>query len=375
MRYIVGVVKDNRQQAVNYHKDFDVGVGDGHEIKVLFNCEILSGCEFKCKGCFVNKAGSNIGSFDRLNNAIDLFNTNGYRVSTINIGPSDLFGNNNIKQLLNDSVFREALSKCSTIEFATTLENVDEEVIELLNTIPKIDGFMYDINVIIDPYKFVDNNQYRSWLKEAINKINLFTHDADYHIQMNMGNDDKINKRIVEMCYIVEDEFDSIFILNPSFFRARKSKTHRQLIEKWSKTLKEEWTDNHTEVFPLTIADQAQGGSLELNFTYCNENFFWTPFVYNIVMIGTDEYKVQDENDINSWTQVKEDQFLKQLTYSNQTNECSGCDNMLTCIDKGVLSYMQHHMLTDCVYPSKNLKSVSNNKKVSLTTGFEFKAN
>ena len=191
---------------------------------------------------------------------------------------------------------------------------------------------------------------------------------------MNMGNDDKINKRIVEMCYIVEDEFDSIFILNPSFFRARKSKTHRQLIEKWSKTLKEEWTDNHTEVFPLTIADQAQGGSLELNFTYCNENFFWTPFVYNIVMIGTDEYKVQDENDINSWTQVKEDQFLKQLTYSNQTSECSGCDNMLTCIDKGVLSYMQHHMLTDCVYPSKDLKSVSNNKEVSLVTGFEFKA-
>ena len=86
MRYTVGVVKDNRQQAVNYHKDFDVGVGDGHEIKVLFNCEILSGCEFKCKGCFVNKAGSNIGSFERLNNAIDLFNNSGYRVSTINIG-------------------------------------------------------------------------------------------------------------------------------------------------------------------------------------------------------------------------------------------------------------------------------------------------
>ena len=77
----MGIVTDNKSHA-QADKDFDLSFSEGHEIKVQFNWEILSGCEFKCKGCFVNKLGSNVGDFQRLNDAIDLFNENGYRVST-----------------------------------------------------------------------------------------------------------------------------------------------------------------------------------------------------------------------------------------------------------------------------------------------------
>ena len=351
MRCIVGIVKDNRQQAVNYHKDFNLGMGQGHEVKVLFNCEILSGCEFNCKGCFVNKSGNNVGDFQRLNDAIDLFNKSGYRVSTINIGPTDIFGNNNVLELLQNETFRECLSKCTTIQFATTLLNIDTQVIDILNSIPKVENFLYDINVIVDPQQFSSDQEYRSWLGGAVEKLNLFTDDLDYHIQMNMGNNEKINSKIVDMSYIVEDEFDSILTLNPSFFRAPKTKTQKHIIEKWIDTLDKHWDQNHAEVFPNTIIDKAQGGSLELNFTYCNERFFWTPFVYDIVMIGTDEYEVKEEWDINSWTKVKEDQFIKQLSYASKTNMCASCPKQMTCIDKGVLSYMEYHELTECVYP------------------------
>ena len=104
-------------------------------------------------------------------------------------------------------------------------------------------------------------------------------------------------------------------------------------------------------MYPKTIIDKAQGGSLELNYTYCNERFFWTPFIYDTALIGTEEFEVKDENDIESWTGTKENQFMKQLTYSAQTDNCSGCPNMMTCIDKGVLSYMEHHSILECVFP------------------------
>jgi len=127
----MGIITNNKS-AAQADKDFDLTFRKGHEVKVQFNCEILSGCEFKCKGCFVNKLGSNVGEFDKLNDAIDLFNNEGYRVSTINIGPTDLFGNNNIITLLQNETFVKCLSKVSTIQFVTTLENINYQVIKRL---------------------------------------------------------------------------------------------------------------------------------------------------------------------------------------------------------------------------------------------------
>lgn len=336
MRYIMAIVTNNLL-AAQADKDFDLSFSEGHEIKVQFNCEVLSGCEFKCKGCFVNKIGSNMGSYDRLNSAIDLFNTNGYRVSTINIGPTDLFGNNNVLELLRDETFRECLSKVSTIQFVTTLTNIDDEVIELLNSIPKAPGFMYDANIALQPPVDWD------WLEERVQLLNKFTDDLNYYMVYNMGNDDEYNEKVLKMSELVEDRFDSILTLNPSFFRAPKSKVQKHLIEKWKQY------DFSDDLYPKTIVDQAQGGSLELNYTYCNNRFFWTPFVYDIALIGTKEFEIQDEKDINSWTQVKTDQFMTQLTY--ETESCNGCQQQMTCIDKGVLSYMKHHSLTSCVFP------------------------
>ena len=335
-RFIMGIVTNNKN-AAQADADFDLSFNEGHEVKVQFNCEILSGCEFKCKGCFVNKLGSNIGSFERLNNAIDLFNSNNYRVSTINIGPTDLFGNNNIMDLLKDQHFRMALSKVSTIQFVTTLENIDYKVVEELNSIPKKDGFMYDCNIALQPP--VNWNA----IEDKLDMLNMFTDDLNYYLVYNMGNDDEYNSEVLAMSQMADLHFDTILQLNPSFFRAPKSKVQKHLIEKWKNY------DFSDDLYPKTIVDKAQGGSLELNYTYCNERFFWTPFVYDIAMIGTKEFEVKDENDIQSWIDAKQDKFMSQLVYD--TDSCNGCPNQMTCIDKGVLSYMEHHSLTACVFP------------------------
>jgi len=332
------IVTDNLKHS-QADKDFNLSFDKGHEIKVQFNCEVLSGCEFKCKGCFVNKVGSNMGSYDRLNKAIDLFNDNGFRVSTINIGPTDLFGNNNIVSLLKDETFRECLSKVTTIQFVTTLEKVDDEVIDLLNSIPKKDGFMYDANIALQLPVDWDK------IESKLNLLNKFKDDLNYYMVYNMGNDDEYNSQVLEMAKLVKERFNSLLTLNPSFFRSPKSKLQKHLINKWKQY------DFSDDLYPKTIIDQAQGGSLELNYTYCNERFFWTPFIYDIALIGTSEFEVKNESDINSWTEIKTDQFMEQLVYAQETKNCGNCHNQMTCIDKGVLSYMKHHSITSCVFP------------------------
>lgn len=336
MRYIMGIVTNNKSHAQG-DKDFDISFSEGHQVKVQFNCEVLSGCEFKCPGCFVNRKGSNVGDFTKLKAALELFKENGYHVSTINIGPTDIFGNNNIVDLLLDETFRECLTKVTTIQFVTTLKNFDDQVVSLLNSIPKRDGFMYDCNIALDfPLDW-------DWLEARIDLLNKFDDDINYYFVYNMGNDDALNSTVLEMSKVADERFDTILQLNPSFFRAKKSYIQQHLIEKWKNY---DFTD---DLYPKTIIDKAQGGSLELNYTYCNDRFFWTPFVYDTVLIGTPEFEVENPNDIASWNLPKENQFTKQLMY--QTDNCMGCPNQMTCIDKGVLSYMEHHGLTACVFP------------------------
>lgn len=334
----MGIITNNKS-AAQADKDFDLTFRKGHEVKVQFNCEILSGCEFKCKGCFVNKLGSNVGEFDKLNDAIDLFNNQGYRVSTINIGPTDLFGNNNIVSLLENETFRECLSKVSTIQFVTTLENINHQVIKMLNEIPKAEGFMYDCNIALQPPVDWDR------MEERLELLNDFKDDLNYYFLYNMGNDDEYNSEVLAMNYLADLRFDTIIQLNPSFLRAPKSKVHKHLINKWKNY------DYSDDLYPKTIVDRAQGGSLELNYTFCNNRFFWTPFVYDIVLIGTDQFRVQDESDISSWMAAKDNNFMSQIAYTEKTNSCSTCPKMMTCIDKGVQSYMEHHSITECLFP------------------------
>ena len=206
----MGIITNNKS-AAQADKDFDLTFRKGHEVKVQFNCEILSGCEFKCKGCFVNKLGSNVGEFDKLNDAIDLFNNQGYRVSTINIGPTDLFGNNNIVSLLENETFRECLSKVSTIQFVTTLENINHQVIKMLNEIPKAEGFMYDCNIALQPPVDWDR------MEERLELLNDFKDDLNYYFVYNMGNDDEYNSEVLAMNYLADLRFDTIIQLNPFF--------------------------------------------------------------------------------------------------------------------------------------------------------------
>jgi len=334
----MGIITNNKS-AAQADKDFDLTFRKGHEVKVQFNCEILSGCEFKCKGCFVNKLGSNVGEFDKLNDAIDLFNNQGYRVSTINIGPTDLFGNNNIVSLLENETFRECLSKVSTIQFVTTLENINHQVIKMLNEIPKAEGFMYDCNIALQPPVDWDR------MEERLELLNDFKDDLNYYFLYNMGNDDEYNSEVLAMNHLADLRFDTLIQLNPSFLRAPKSKVHKHLINKWKNY------DYSDDLYPKTIVDRAQGGSLELNYTFCNNRFFWTPFVYDIVLIGTDQFRVQDESDISSWMAAKDNNFMSQIAYTEKTNSCSTCPKMMTCIDKGVQSYMEHHSITECLFP------------------------
>ena len=137
---------------------------------------------------------------------------------------------------------------------------------------------MYDCNIALVPPV--------NWtaIEDKLDLLNLFHDDLNYYMVHNMGNNDVYNDQVLDMAKVADESFDTILQLNQSFFREPKSSLQKHLINKWKSY------DFSDDLYPKTIVDKAQGGSLELNYTYCNERFFCTPFIYDIALIGTEEF-------------------------------------------------------------------------------------
>ena len=86
---------------------------------------------------------------------------------------------------------------------------------------------MYDCNVVVE-HPIVWGS-----LQSRLNMLNLFEDDLNYYFVYNMGNDDEDNEKVLDLSKVTDRYFDTILQLNPSFFRAPKSKVQKHMIEKW----------------------------------------------------------------------------------------------------------------------------------------------
>lgn len=353
------IVKNNYWETTRGHEDYNIGVANAHEIKVNMTLDVLDGCIHNCAGCFVNRRRQQVTNEDiqKVLDAQELFMANNIRFTSINIGPTDVFGNLNILDLLDYENFRTLVSRCTTIEMPSTLQAEDkyiDQVIEKFNSIPKRDDFLYGFQVVIDPKQVLDPTYRKNNIARIHEVLNKFTDPLDYYITFNI---DRNIENLAEISRIVRDEYESILETLPSYQRYSKGVIHERLINDWVKTIENTFNDTNKEYLAMTIADKDQGGPFELNYTFSGGEFYSTPFVYEAALIKTDEFRVQDPTDIKSWTDLKTTLYLEQLDYLSETTSCENCSRREICMSKHVLKYMEYYRFKDCVYPLRVLES------------------
>ncbi len=325
-RYMI--VDNNYEECTDNHLD----------IKVNFTLDILEGCVHNCQGCYVNKRG-NITDVSSLPGIQKLFNDNALRFASIVIGPTDIFGSNNGLEIIQDKDIREVISNCTTVEMVSTLDIINDDIINEFNSIPKKDGFMYGFQVAINPYNY-DIEE----LKVKINNLNKFTDPLNFYIVFNM---DLVEIDIEAISKDIKDNLNSFIEFLPSYQRFSRDSIHIAMINKW----KERLANGNKEIISMTIRDKQQGGPYELNYTLHKGKYYSTPFVYDNAIIQTDDFEIKDIKDIGAWTNIKTDLYMKGLGYMSATDECEDCQRREVCLNKHVLNYMAHYNITECVYP------------------------
>jgi hypothetical protein len=354
------IVKDNYWEATMGHKDYNISVGDAHDIKVNMTVDVLDGCIHACEGCFVNRRRqqSSNDQFSKVLDAQKMFNQNNIRFSSIILGPTDVFGNLNIQDVLKFDSFKEVVSNCTTVGMISTLLNDDSHInpiIDGFNAIPKCEGFLYDFQVVIDVKQVLDPEYRKNHLARIHNVLNRFTDPLNFTIIFNMDQDFAEFGNLAEICRVIKEEYDTIVEPIPSYQRYGKGKIHNDIIRAWVDIIEDTFTKENQEYLAMTIADKNQGGALELNYTYSAGEFYSTPFVYEVALIRDKKFRVKDPTNIKSWTNIKTDLYMDQLAYSPKTLHCETCNRREICLKKHVLSYMEHFDFTECVYPREVL--------------------
>jgi hypothetical protein len=362
----MGLVKDNfRANTVDKcHERYD-----NHEyikqLKVNMTLDILDGCVHSCPGCFVNRRGNSVSdeTLESLYGIQELFNSNGIRFSSFILGPTDIFGSKNTLELLSNKYLIKAFSNCSTIEMVSTLDmNTFEhisKVIDLFNAIPKqAQGFMYAMQVVVDPYQFISNPFYRDEKYYNLVKVlSLFNNDIDFKLVFNMEGKDL---DLAKVSKIAKDEWDCLVEPIPSYQRSTKSGNHRVVTDQWKKTIAEAYSEESKEYIALTIADSNQGAGLEMTYVLSKGEFYSPAFIYDVATIRDEKFRIKDIKDINSWTEIKKDLYLDGMKYMVKTESCSDCPRRHICLNKSVLNYMEHYKFTECVLPMSVLLNYTN---------------
>ena len=356
----MSIVKDNYWESTRGHEDYNIGVANATGLKVNMTADVLDGCVHACEGCFVNRRRQKATNedFAKILAAQRMFNENNIRFSTITVGPTDVFGNMNIQEILEYENFKEVVSNCTTVGLISTLLNDDKHInpiIDGFNRIPKREGFLYDFQVVIDVKQALNPEYRKQFLARIHDVLNRFTDPLNFYIIFNMDQDFAKFGDLAEISRVVKEEFDTIVEPIPSYQRYGKGKIHNDIIMSWVDMIEDTYTEDNQQYLAMTIADKDQGGPLELNYTYSQGEFYSTPFVYEVALIKDEKFRIKDQSDINSWTNIKTELYIDQLQYSPKTLHCETCNRREICLNKHVLSYMEHFGFTECVYPREVL--------------------
>jgi len=328
------------------------------------NFELLNGCQFKCKGCHVNKEGSepmNDHTFDQLEKIMNSFSEeNSYKPFIAFIAPTDFLSANNTYSVLTDNRVKKILNKFKRISFQTTYLDLGKA--ELVASILKDEysEMELEVNIIIEPEK-IDNAKYLSVLQkhqeQFIKMLDWPTPVRRFGI-MNVFNydDTKLAEMLKDYDYMhkkVEHLFETTIDFNFSLGRKDEGLQSEEF---------KEAAERIKRIFNGSIVSEEKGEYLRFSFGRLNDSliekqynwkngeFYYSPLLYERYVSFIPELKMPIvEYDAKEFEQYEEKIQLDQYMNVGDKTECGDCPLLGSCVDRGILHLMDIHGIKDCL--------------------------
>lgn len=202
--------------------------GDPHKL-VEFRMMVLNHCSMDCKGCFYKRTDNNFNDFISARKLAEDMQTNGYRLETLYLLPTDIFDNKDNYLLFNDKDFSTTVSQFAYLGIASTLEDSFDtkffDIVYGLNDQIKIE---LQVNLLIS--RLFDIN-YQMKLKHNVNSIkSLYKDRIVINLAINTGFElsqkekDKIKTMLKDLSEDGIVELNFTFLYNNDIIEEKKKK-------------------------------------------------------------------------------------------------------------------------------------------------------
>lgn len=326
----------------------------------VLNLEVLNGCAHHCNGCFVRRKNQLLDV--DLDTALELalsMNKTGLRFREIILSPTDIFSATNSLEVLEDPRLHELLAIHPKTRITTTamFEDLDwENWLAVWALLDNPDYFRSDMImeflVPINPEKILEGDEkYYADFQRALDFMRYETpKEVDWSFVVNVQYDPLIAENYDELTRIAREEFNTTIEFLPSFFRTGNDMLIKDHLAQWRTFLRDVVNEDNVGHTMLTIADKNHNGLNTIVVNYRRGSLYISPFIYEQILYEYPELKV-DGFGANAVMDKVEELIVKQVQYAPQTTECVGCDYMMSCVGRNVLSFMEIKGIKDCVFP------------------------
>lgn len=325
--------------------------------------ELLSGCQFSCKGCHVNKnaeAPFTDEMYFRLKRLMESVSEDSYKPFIAFINPTDFLSADNTVTALSDKRVVEILRHFKRLSFQTTYLNI-ERAVEIGKVLREHYSDMeLEINILIEPDK-IENIKYLNTLQRNQNIVhdvldwprpirrfgimNVFDYDSTRIAEL-LKDYDHMHK-------CVEHLFETTIDFNFSLGRKDNDLSNEEFLSAANRI---------KNLFNTAMVSQNKGDYLRFSFGRISDSLverqynwkggdlYFSPLLYERYVSFTEPLKIETpECTVQELEKFEEEVVLSQYMNVGDKEECSDCPLLGSCVDRGILHLMDIYDVKECL--------------------------
>ncbi len=321
----MGITRDNPYStAYDYY-------GDPSKL-AEYRLFVLNECSMDCKGCFYTKNKNDFNNFDgALNLAKDLV-SNGYRMETCYLLPTDMFDNTDNYKLFNNKSFKDIIGLFNFVGIATTLEHgYDEKFFDILYDLYPQHTVEIQVNLSIK--RLFDIN-YQGLIRNNITKLKAqYGERVVINLAINIGFKIADEELAVLKDMMMELSEDGIIELNFTFlYNDDISFDNKKKMLKQSMSTLTYFKDQYKSHNSYTQEFNKRSLLTKPSFVFAHDDIYCNPIV------PFDEY-VYVKDDVFKLEGSTYDDFITCYCNASVINSiidktCETCENLEYCMAK-----------------------------------------
>lgn len=350
---------------------------DATQFHLSLNLELLRGCQFNCKGCFVDKYGAKpleelTPHLENLQQWVSSMISEGnYLPTVIFISPTDFLSSKNTVDVLDDPYVVSVVSSFRRLSLQTTALDISRaaEIKEVLHR--HYSHMELEINFLMEP-EHVETDKYLRTIKENRDKL----YEAlDWPIPiksfciMNVYEYERVKKDNIqkllndyrEMHVRIKEMFDTTIDFNFSMSRNYniEKKEVKEAIIRVTKMF-DKSVNRDTSQFIRFSFGKLTDSLIEKHYNWLNGDFFVSPLLYDRYAAFVPELKIPFEQYTVKETESFEDSLLlDQYENAHKKTECETCRYLGSCVDRNILKVMDVYDVKDCIIARDALDSIN----------------